>query len=136
MFVAAMFVWYLPRIVPAALLAIPMSLALAGKAEGAERMEKIYRCSDRGHGRRGGVFSGGLVCALYAPFPKDIQALMPVLRSNFWLGIHVLTITSSYAAVGVAWVLGNLALGYFAFGRIAPLPLAARQDWNWFRNLR
>ncbi len=42
---------------------------------------------------------------------------MPVLRSNFWLGIHVLTITSSYAAVGVAWVLGNLALGFFAFGQ-------------------
>jgi len=40
-----------------------------------------------------------------------------VLRSNFWLGIHVLTITTSYAAVGVAWVIGNVALGVFAFGR-------------------
>ena len=42
---------------------------------------------------------------------------MPVLRSNFWLGIHVLTITTSYAGAVAAWMIGNLALGYFAFGR-------------------
>src|SRR5208337_3322287 len=54
--------------------------------------------------------------AVYCPFPKDIQALMPVLRSNFWLGIHVLTITTSYAAACVAWMIGNVALGFFAFG--------------------
>ena len=114
MFVAVTFVWYLPRIVPAALLAIPMSLALAGRPEAAERMEKIYR--SRIVAMAGAVASFlAALSALYAPFPKDIQALMPVLRSNFWLGIHVLTITTSYAAV-VAWVIGNLALGFFAFG--------------------
>ena len=73
-----------------------MSLALAGSAEGDERMEKIYRW-------RIVALAGALtsffaaLAAIYAPFPKDIQALMPVLRSNFWLGIHVLTITTSYA---------------------------------------
>ena len=116
MFVAVMFVWYLPRLVPSALFAIPMSLALAGREEGAERMEKIYRSRIVALGGAVACFLAALA-ALYAPFPRDIQALMPVLRSNFWLGIHVLTITSSYAAVGVAWVLGNLALGFFAFGQ-------------------
>jgi ABC-type transport system involved in cytochrome c biogenesis permease subunit len=115
MFMAAMFVWYLPRIIPSALLAIPMSLRLASGAEADERMEKIY-------GRRIVAMAGAVasffaaLAAIYAPFPKDIQALMPVLRSNFWLGIHVLTITTSYAGALAAWMIGNLALGYFAFG--------------------
>ena len=116
MFVAAMFVWYLPRIIPAALLAIPMSLGLAGSAEGDERMEKIYRWRIVALAGAVASFFAALAAA-YAPFAKDIQALMPVLRSNFWLGIHVLTITTSYAGAGVAWMIGNLALGFFAFGR-------------------
>ena len=116
MFVAVMFVWHLPRIIPAALLAIPISFARARTAEAGERMEKIYRW------RVVALFGALASClaavmALAAPFPKDIQALMPVLRSNFWLGIHVLTIVTSYAGAGVAWVIGNLALGFFAFGR-------------------
>jgi ABC-type transport system involved in cytochrome c biogenesis permease subunit len=41
---------------------------------------------------------------------------MPVLRSNFWLGIHVLTITTSYAAVAASWVIGNVALSWYIFG--------------------
>ncbi len=116
MFITATFVWYLPRVLTSALFAIPMSLALAGRAEAAELMEKIYRW-------RGVALAGALasffaaLAAIYAPFAKDIQALMPVLRSNFWLGIHVLTITTSYAGALAAWTMGNLSLGYFAFGR-------------------
>ncbi|MEI8375705.1 MAG: cytochrome c biogenesis protein CcsA [Planctomycetota bacterium] len=116
MFVAAISVWYLPRILPSALFAIPMSLVLAGRVEAAEPMEKIYRW--RGVALAGAVVSFfAALAAIYAPFPKDIQALMPVLRSNFWLGIHVLTITTSYASAGLAWMIGNVALGFFAFGR-------------------
>jgi ABC-type transport system involved in cytochrome c biogenesis permease subunit len=115
MFVATMFVWHLPRLIPSAIFAIPMSLALAGRSGNDERMEKIYRSRIVALFGALASFLASFV-AVYAPFPKDIQALMPVLRSNFWLGIHVLTITSSYAAVGVSWVLGNLTLGFFAFG--------------------
>jgi len=116
MFLATMFVWYLPRIVPAALLAIPLSIASAGSEGTAERMEKIYRW--RVVAWFGAVVSfAAAMAALYAPFPKDIEPLTPVLRSNFWLGIHVLTITTSYACACAAWMMGNLALGYFAFGR-------------------
>jgi ABC-type transport system involved in cytochrome c biogenesis permease subunit len=52
-------------------------------------------------------------------FSPSIQPLQAVLRSNYWLIIHVLTIVSSYAAFALAWGLGNfnLALMIFAPGR-------------------
>jgi len=56
--------------------------------------------------------------AYYAPvLNKDIGLLMPVLRDNFWLTAHVLTITAAYGAGALAWGLGNIALAYFLFGR-------------------
>lgn len=45
----------------------------------------------------------------------SIQPLEPVLRSNFWLTIHVLTITLSYAAFALSLCLGNVVLGHFLF---------------------
>jgi ABC-type transport system involved in cytochrome c biogenesis permease subunit len=54
-----------------------------------------------------------LTCtALAATVPlldPDIKMLPPVLRSNFWLSIHVLTIVSSYAAFALAMGLGMAA---------------------------
>ena len=40
-----------------------------------------------------------------------------MLRDNFWLTIHVLTIVSSYAAGALAWGLGILSLGHYLLGR-------------------
>ncbi|MDR3606982.1 MAG: cytochrome c biogenesis protein CcsA [Oligoflexia bacterium] len=40
----------------------------------------------------------------------DMDPIVAVLRSNFWLTTHVLTITISYAAFTVAMVLGNTGL--------------------------
>ena len=48
--------------------------------------------------------------------PSSIDPLVPVLRDNFWLTIHVLTITLSYAAFA-------LAMG---FGHILLVPLCAK----------
>lgn len=45
-----------------------------------------------------------------------LQPLEPVLRSNFWLTIHVLTITISYSAFFVAFVLGDIGLYYVLRG--------------------
>jgi ABC-type transport system involved in cytochrome c biogenesis permease subunit len=45
-----------------------------------------------------------------------ISSLQPVLRSNYWLTIHVLTIVSSYAGGTLAWGLGNISLALLAFG--------------------
>jgi ABC-type transport system involved in cytochrome c biogenesis permease subunit len=40
----------------------------------------------------------------------SIHPLVPVLRNNFWLTIHVLTVTISYAAFLVAMAIGNVGL--------------------------
>ena len=53
----------------------------------------------------------GLCLILGDSFPAlldpSITPLVPVLRSNFWLSIHVLTITLSYGAFLLAWGLGH-----------------------------
>ena len=42
-----------------------------------------------------------------------IAPLVPVLRSNLWLSVHVLTITMSYGAFALAWGLGHaVVIGY------------------------
>ncbi|MCM2254580.1 MAG: cytochrome c biogenesis protein CcsA [Vicinamibacteria bacterium] len=52
-----------------------------------------------------------------------IHPLVPVLRDNFWLTTHVLTIMLGYASLFLAMGLGHLALGlvFFAPGRVATL---------------
>lgn len=65
----------------------------------------------------------GMLAALvayYAPdtvIDKDIAHTQPVLRDNFWLFVHVLTITASYAAGALAWGVANISMGYYLFGR-------------------
>lgn len=43
----------------------------------------------------------------------SLRPLEPVLRSNFWLVVHVMTITLSYAAFALALGIANITLGYF-----------------------
>ena len=60
------------------------------------------------------------VLAYYAPssvMHRNIGAAMPILRDNFWLAVHVVTIMASYASAAIAPILGNVALGYYLFGR-------------------
>ncbi len=63
------------------------------------------------------VSTFGLVLADQLPLTlaPNIQPLQAVLRSNYWLVIHVLTIVSSYAAFALAWGLGNINLGLMVF---------------------
>jgi cytochrome c-type biogenesis protein CcsB len=46
----------------------------------------------------------------------SVRPLEPVLRSNFWLVIHVMTITLSYAAFALALGIANITLGYYLAG--------------------
>jgi cytochrome c-type biogenesis protein CcsB len=46
----------------------------------------------------------------------SVRPLEPVLRSNFWLTTHVMTITLSYAAFALALGIANITLGYFLVG--------------------
>ena len=50
-----------------------------------------------------------------AVLDASIHPLEPVLRSNFWLMIHVMTITLGYAAFALSLALGNLGLAPFVF---------------------
>lgn len=56
-----------------------------------------------------------LILTDLAPAVLDpaLQPLEPVLRSNFWLTVHVLTITISYAAFFLAFALGDIGLVFF-----------------------
>lgn len=49
-----------------------------------------------------------------------ITPLQPVLRSNYWLTVHVLTIVASYGAFLLAWGLGNVGLAYYLMRRDRP----------------
>lgn len=48
-------------------------------------------------------------------FDSKIDPLVPVLRSNYWLIIHVMTIVASYAAGALAWAIGNISLIMYWF---------------------
>ena len=41
------------------------------------------------------------------PIDANLEVLVPVLRSNYWLTVHVMTIVSSYGAFGLAMALGH-----------------------------
>jgi len=45
-----------------------------------------------------------------------VRPLEPILRSNFWLVAHVMTITLSYAAFALALGLANITLGHYLLG--------------------
>ncbi len=61
-----------------------------------------------------------MVLAYYAPatvMHRNIGSVAPILRDNFWLAVHVVTIMASYASAAIALILGDIALGYYLFGR-------------------
>jgi cytochrome c-type biogenesis protein CcsB len=64
-----------------------------------------------------------LVHQMPLAMPSSIDPLVPVLRDNFWLTVHVLTITLSYAAFALA-----MGFGHILLWRYARNPAAARAD--------
>lgn len=66
------------------------------------------------------AFMSGLIM-LYAnllPIDPSLEVLVPVLRSNYWLTIHVMTIVSSYGIFGLALALGHRQLFLSIRGRL------------------
>lgn len=55
-----------------------------------------------------------LVLQMPSAMPSHIDPLVPVLRDNFWLTIHVLTIAMGYAAFALAMAFGHIVLGMYA----------------------
>src|SRR5438045_6930577 len=62
-----------------------------------------------------------LVHQIPIAMPASIDPLVPVLRDNFWLTIHVLTIRLSYAAFALAMGLGQFLLWRYARNTAAEL---------------
>ncbi|MCG3176643.1 MAG: Cytochrome c biogenesis protein CcsA [Candidatus Omnitrophica bacterium] len=52
------------------------------------------------------------------PMDRSLDVLVPVLRSNYWLTIHVMTIVSSYGVYGLAMGLGHRHLILERLGRM------------------
>ncbi len=83
--------------------------------------------------RRTAALAGSVVAMLVAivadtmppEYGSSIRNLTPVLRSNYWLIIHVLTIVSSYAAFALAMVLGDIVLFQFARAKRGDLAVQA-----------
>ena len=66
-----------------------------------------------------------LLVACYSPmFPKDIRPLMPVLRSNVWLAIHVISILAGYGAALLACGLRDTSPWLVPLRPLSPGPRA------------
>ncbi len=64
---------------------------------------------NRYFGLAGTALAGlGLLYFSFCPFPTGINQIAPVLRSNYWLTVHVLTVVISYAALLLAGMLGAI----------------------------
>lgn len=118
-------VWFVPRAavtLAASVVAVPLSW-IRGSGR---RMEQLYA---RKPFLLAGAFTAflGSFIAWFSPvLDESFSPLQPVLRDNFWLVIHVLTIVSSYGAGALAWGLGNISLVYYLFGKYQdPAPVAA-----------
>ncbi|HUJ10953.1 MAG TPA: cytochrome c biogenesis protein CcsA [Verrucomicrobiae bacterium] len=64
-----------------------------------------------------------------AVLDPSIGPLVPVLRDNFWLSIHVPTITLGYAAFAVAMAVGHIALGYYVLAPQAQSTIAKVENF-------
>lgn len=71
-----------------------------------------------------------LADSLPAVLDPSIRPLVPVLRDNFWLSVHVPTITLSYASFALAFGLGHIILGYTLFAPTSPR-ISNLGKWNY-----
>ena len=76
-------------------------------------LEAIYRRTYAALAATGVAFLGTLLAYKVPLLDGEIKSLTPVLRSNYWLSIHVLTIVSSYAAFALAMGLGLIGTGIY-----------------------
>lgn len=120
--------WWIPRAVLAGAVAMVTVPAIWRRTGLAEPLRQTMA-------RKPFALAGAAVTLLtalvayYAPVSgKHLSPLMPVLRDNFWLTIHVLTITASYGAGALAWGLANIALGYYLLGRYEPAAATGRRS--------
>jgi ABC-type transport system involved in cytochrome c biogenesis permease subunit len=76
-------------------------------------LELIFRRKFAATAAAGVATLATLLAANVPLLDPNLGALTPVLRDNYWLTVHVLTIVSSYAAFTLALGLGLLGLSYY-----------------------
>ena len=76
-------------------------------------LELIYPRKYAATAATGTAFLATLLAANVPLLDPNISSLQPVLRDNYWLTVHVITIVSSYAAFSLAMGLGFLGLHYY-----------------------
>ena len=109
-------VWYVPRLMLSSLLAPAMVWQQVKRSPSSPwsclAEQRVYVSA------AAGAAALAAFVAWHAPvLDRSFTPLQPILRDNFWLTVHVLTIVSSYAAGALAWGIGNVALGYYLCGR-------------------
>jgi ABC-type transport system involved in cytochrome c biogenesis permease subunit len=109
-------VWYLPRVVLSAALSI-VTIPLTVQGRRKSLFEQTYARWPFCLAATFIAFFGAALASFAPVLDGRFSPLQPVLRDNFWLLIHVLTIVSSYGAGALAWALANIALGFYLFGR-------------------
>ena len=72
-----------------------------------------------------------LADSLPAILDPTIKPLVPVLRDNFWLSVHVPTITLSYASFALAFGLGHILLAQYLFAPNNTQRIRSLSKWNY-----
>ncbi|MEM8829785.1 MAG: cytochrome c biogenesis protein CcsA [Cyanobacteria bacterium P01_G01_bin.19] len=72
-----------------------------------------------------------LADSLPAVLDPTISPLVPVLRDNFWLSVHVPTIALSYAGFALAYGLGHIILGHYLLAPQAKAKIRSLSKWNY-----
>ena len=72
-----------------------------------------------------------LADSLPAILDPTIKPLVPVLRDNFWLSVHVPTITLSYASFALAFGLGHIVLAHYLLASDNIKRIRNLSKWNY-----
>ncbi|MCF0234660.1 MAG: cytochrome c biogenesis protein CcsA, partial [Thermoguttaceae bacterium] len=122
--------WGVPRFLAATLGLIVFPKALFPPLVGVE----FWRVGVSETIRRKTLLTASAVAALLvaasayfnsSEFNPNIRPLVAVLRSNFWLTIHVFAIIISYALGAIAWMISLTSLADYIFGRYSAPSSAA-----------
>lgn len=121
-------VWLVPRLVAAIGVAVFATIPVALKSpELRTRVDHAVARYPFAVAAAGLAFLTAVIAYFTPVWDKGIEALQPVLRDRLWLFAHVLTVTAGYGAGLLAWGLGNIALGYYLFGRYRLVEVGERR---------
>ncbi|MDO5581491.1 MAG: cytochrome c biogenesis protein CcsA [Planctomycetia bacterium] len=112
-------IWFVPRLITALLILFLYSKTILSVEENKESL--YQRIGNRRIFPLIGAFTAlGIGLLAYyntTEFNPNIRPLTAVLRSNFWLTIHVFAIIVSYALGTIAWAISMVMLGAYLFGK-------------------